>query len=220
MTTHTTAPLLLEDLEDAGRTSGLAAGDRDALRAVADWIRDVVMPNAELGRPGPVCPFTPVSLQRQVLWLAPEHLGDGGVPRLVELLENAKRRLIDLAPPHGGGSDHGVIVVVLTDVSADRAPALFDGALAQIAVPSFVEDGILFGPFYDGHQGTAIYNTRFHPFQSPVPFVFVRYGVVDDWKFFLASDDMLGHWSRRFGEAATLAVAAELRQLPWNAPEQ
>jgi hypothetical protein len=113
----------------------------------------------------------------------------------------------------------GVIVVVLTDVSPDQAPALFSGALEQVAVPSLVDDGILFGPFYDGHKGTAIYNEEFRPFQSPVPFLFVRHTVLDDWKFFLGSDDMLGHWARRFGESATRTLAAELRRLPWDAPK-
>jgi Domain of unknown function (DUF6875) len=49
---------LLEDLEDAGRTSELADSDLDALHAVGDWIKTyVVKPHKDLGRAGPVCPF-------------------------------------------------------------------------------------------------------------------------------------------------------------------
>jgi AAA ATPase domain len=33
------------------------------------------------------------------------------------------------------------------------------------------------------NEGTAIYNSSFRPFQSPVPFLFVRHGVTGDWKF-------------------------------------
>lgn len=220
MTTVTTNLLHPQDLEGSASGAALSADDLDALRTVRDWIQDfIVVPNDRLGRPGPVCPFTPVSIERQVLWLAAEHLGDGDVPRLVELLEGYKRKLLELAPADGDGGDVGVIVVVLTDVSPDQAPALFSGALEQIAVPSLVDDGILFGPFYDGHKGTAIYNEEFRPFQSPVPFLFVRHTVLDDWKFFLGSDDMLGHWARRFGESATRTLAAELRRLPWDAPK-
>lgn len=221
MTTVTTNLLHPQDLEASAGAGALSAGDFDALRTVRDWIQDfIVVPNDRLGRPGPVCPFTPVSIERQVLWLAAEHLGDGDVPRLVELLESYKRKLLELAPADGGGGDVGVIVVVLTDVSPDRAPALFSAALEQIAVPSLVEHGILFGPFYDGHTGTAIYDKEFRPFQSPVPFLFVRHTVLDDWKFFIGSDDMLGHWARRFGESAARTLATELRQLPWDAPKQ
>jgi spermidine synthase len=221
MTTVTTNLFHPQDLEASASAGGLSAGDLDALRSVRDWIQDfIVVPNDHLGRPGPVCPYTPVSIERQVLWLAAEHLGDGGVARLVELLEGYKRKLLELAPTVGAAGDVGVIIVVLPDVSPDQAPALFGGALEQLAVPSLAEDGVLFGPFYDGHEGTAIYNKGFRPFQSPVPFVFVRHTVLEDWMFLIGSDDMLGHWASRFGESATRTLGAKLRQLPWDAPKQ
>ena len=50
MPTQTTDLFLLEDLEDAGRTSELAESDLAALRAVADWIKTyVVKPHKDLG---------------------------------------------------------------------------------------------------------------------------------------------------------------------------
>ncbi len=220
MTTQPSDLFLLEDLEDNGRTSDLAERDRDALRAVAGWIKTfIVRPHDELGRPGPVCPFVPGSVERQTLWLAPEQIGDGGVPHVVELINGYKRRLLDegSGPTDGDGTNDNVIVVVLVDLPAERAEGVLDDVLQHIAVPSYVEDGIVFGPFYVGNQATAIYNKGFRPFQSPVPFLFVRHGVVSDWKFFLDEEDWLTHWARRFGESAVHALAAELRQLPWNA---
>ena len=221
MTTQMSDLFLLEDLEDDGRTSDLAERDRDALRAVADWIKTfVVRPHAELGRPGSVCPFVPRSLERQTLWLAPERIGDGGVPHVIELMNGYRRRLLERgAGPTDGDDDDtndNVIVVVLVDLPAERAEGVFGDVLQHIAVPSYVEDGIVFGPFYVGNQATAIYNKGFHPFQSPVPFLFVRHGVVSDWKFFLDKEDWLTHWARRYGESAVHALAGELRPLSWN----
>jgi len=220
MSTQTADLYLLEDLEDNGRISDLAARDRDALRAVAEWIKAfIVRPHDELGRPGSVCPFVPGSVERQTLWLGPEQIGDGGVPHVVELMNGYKRRLLERGggPTDGDGTNYNVIVVVLMDLSAERAGGVFDEVLEHIAVPSYVEDGIVFGPFYDGNQATAIYNRGFRPFQSPVPFLFVRHGVVSDWKFFLDKEDWLTLWARRFGEQGVNALAAELRRLPWNA---
>jgi uncharacterized protein DUF6875 len=220
MTTQMRDLFLLEDLEDDRRTSDLAERDRDALRAVAEWIKTfVVRPHDELGRPGSVCPFVPGSVERQTLWLAPEQIGDGGVPHVVELMNGYKRRLLErgAGPPDGDGTNYNVVVVVLTDLPAERAEGVLDDVLQHIAVPSYVEDGIVFGPFYVGNRATAIYNEGFRPFQSPVPFLFVRHGVVSDWKFFLDKEDWLTHWARRFGESAVHALAGELRQLPWNA---
>jgi Domain of unknown function (DUF6875) len=217
MPTQTADLFLLEDLEDVGRTSELAESDLDALRAVADWIKTfVVRPHEDLGRAGPVCPFVPGALERKTLWLAPEQIADRGVPHVVELLNGYKSLFLDAEHTDGDDANYKVIVVVFTDLSADRAQGVFDGVLEQLAVPSYAEDGIVFGPFYEGNEGTAIYNSSFRPFQSPVPFLFVRQGVISDWKFFLDKEDWLNLWARRFGESAVHALAEELRRLPWR----
>ena len=218
MTTHTTHPFLLEDLEDVSRTRELAASDLDALRAVADWIKTyVVKPHKDLGRAGPVCPFVPGALERKALWLAPEQIAGRDVPAVVELMKGYQRLFLDAQPTDGDDANYKVIVVVFTDLPADRAPGLFGDVLQQLSVPSYVEDGILFGPFYEGNKGTALYNSSFRPFQSPVPFLFVRHGVISDWKFFLDNEEWLNLWARRFGESAVHALAEELRRLPWRA---
>ncbi len=208
---------LLEDLEDVGKTSELAESDLDALHAVADWIKTfVVRPHKDLGRAGPVCPFVPEALERRTHWLAPEQIADRDVPAVVELISGYKRVFLDTQPTDGDDAKYKVIVVVFTDLSADRAQGVFDDVLQQLAVPSYAEDGIVFGPFYEGHEGTAIYNSSFRPFQSPVPFLFVRHGVISDWKFFLDNEDLFNLWARRFGESAVHALAEELRRLPWR----
>jgi hypothetical protein len=209
---------LLEDLDDASKTRQLAKSDLAALRTVADWIKSfVVRPHKDLGRAGAVCPFVPDALERKTLWLASEPIAGRSVPAVVELMNGYKKKLLDAQPKDGDGVNYKVIVVVFTDLSADRAPGLFDDVLKQLAVPSYEEDGILFGPFYEGNKGTAIYNSGFRPFQSPVPFLFVRHGVISDWKFFLDNEDWLNRWAHRYGESAVRALAEELRRLPWRA---
>jgi hypothetical protein len=60
------------------------------------------------------------------------------------------------------------------------------------------------------------YNSSFRPFQSPVPFLFVRHGVTSDWKFFLDDEEWLNLWAHRYGESGVQALAEELRRLPWR----
>jgi len=214
MPTQTTRLFLLEDLEDAGRTSGLSESDLDGLRAIADWIKTyVTQPHEELvGHAGPVCPFLPGSVERKTLWLTPERVGEANV---VELMRGYKRLLLE----QGDGDDvYDVIAVVFSDLPAERAQGVFGEVIEQLAVPSYAEDGVLFGPYYAGNEATALYNPGFRPFESPVPFMFVRHGVVGDWKFFLDDDEWLGLWVHRFGESATHALAEELRRLPWREP--
>jgi hypothetical protein len=208
---------LLDDLQDTVKTTTLTEADRDALQTVADWMRTyVIKPNPDLGRAGPVCPFVPVSLDRKTLWLAAEQLGDRDGPAVAELMDGYRRLLLDAAPTDGDAAAYPVIVVVFPQLSPDRAPALFDDVAQRLAVPAYAEYGIIYGPFYPGHQGTAIHNAEFRPFRSPVPFMFVRQTVVEDWEFFLNNDDYFDLWAHRFGQSATHALAQRLRRLPWR----
>jgi hypothetical protein len=217
MPAQPTSLFILEDLEDVGKTSELAESDLEALQGVADWIKTfVVKPHEDLGRAGPVCPFVPEALERKTLWLAPEQIAGRSLPDVVELVNGYKRLFLDTEPTDGDNTKYKVIVVVFADSSADRAQGVFDDVLEQLAVSSYAEDGIVFGPFYEGNEGTAIYNSSFRPFQSPVPFLFVRHGVISDWKFFLDKEDWLNLWARRYGESAVHALAEELRGLPWR----
>ena len=202
MATKTTDLFRLEELEDSGRTNELADSELTALKDVADWINTLVArPHADLGRPGPVCPFIPGALERKTLWLAPEQIADQSVPAVVELMSGYVRRFLEAEPTDGDEVQYKVIVVVFTDLPADRAQGVYDDVLGQLAVPSYADHGIVFGPFYKGNPGTALYNENFRPFQSPSPFLFVRQTVVGDWKFFLDNEDLFNLWERRFGLA-------------------
>jgi hypothetical protein len=155
-------------------------------------------------------------LERKVLWLAPEQIAGPDEPDVVELVSGYKRLFLETPPTSGDDADYKVIVVVFTDLRADRAQGVFDDVLQHLAVPSYADDGILFGPYYEGNEGTALYNSRFRPFQSPVPFLFVRQGVISDWKFFLDNEEWLNLWARRYGESAVQALAEELRRTNWR----
>ena len=213
----TTNLFLLEDLEDVSGAGRLAERDLEALRAVADWIKTYVLkPHKDLGRAGTVCPFLPRSFERKVLWLAPEQIADRSAPDVVELVNRYKKLLLETGPTGGDDDEYKVIVVVFTDLAADRAQGVFDDVLQHLAVPSYADDGILFGPYYEGNATTAIYNPNFRPFESPVPFLFVRHGVISDWKFFLDDADWLDLWARRYGESGAQALAKELRRTNWR----
>jgi hypothetical protein len=208
---------LLDDLENVRRTSDLAQGDLDALRAVADRIKSfIVRPHKDLGRAGPVCPFVPESLERRTLWLAPEHVGGGVVPDVVDLVRRYQKVFLN-ALPIDGDAIYKSIVVVFTDLSPDRAKEFFHDFLQDLAVPSYEDDGFVMGGFYDGNEGTAIYNSSFRPFASPVPFLLIRQAVISDWQFFLDDEAWLKLWVQRYGGSGAQALAMELRRLPWRA---
>lgn len=209
---------LVEDLENADRTRRLAQSDVTALRAVADWTKSfVIRPHKDLGRPGPVCPFTPVSIEHKALWMAPERSAGRSKREVIELIKAYQKLLLSNPPAEGEGAKNKSIVVVFTDLPAAKAKDFIGGALEPIAVRSYVDDGLVMGPFFEGNDGTAIYNPSFRPFTSPVPFLLMRRAVVSDWKFFLNNETWFDLWAKRYGESGTRALADEMRQLPWNA---
>ena len=208
MTTQTPQLLRPEEIEDT---------DRHAIESVSRWVTDfVACPHRDLGREGPVCPFIPGSLERRTLWFAPERVAHLDLAGVVEVMARYKRLLLEKAPAGDDDAIYATIIVVFPDLPAERAGALFTDVLSELAAASYEEDGVLFGPFYEGNEGTALHNPSFRPFQSPVPFLFVRHTVLDDWKFFLDDDAALDRWARHFGAAGTAALAEELRHLPWQ----
>ena len=218
MPAQATKLFLLDDLEDAGRTKDLPKGDLDALRAVAGRIQSfMTKPHEDLGRDGPVCPFVPVSLERRTLWLAPERIGGRGVREVVDLVGSYQELFLSARPTQGDDAIYKAIVVVFTDLPADRAGEFFKNLLQDLAVPSYASDGFVMGGFHEGNEGTAIYNRAFRPFTSPVPFLLIRQAVVSDWKFFLENEAFFKLWAQRYGASGAEELAHELRRLPWQA---
>jgi hypothetical protein len=204
------------DLKDSSKVGELAESDLNALRAVADWTKTFVAePHRDLGRAGPVCPFVPVAWEHKTLWLAAERSASRSVRDVIQLLDAYKRLLLAAQPIDGEDANYKTIVVVFPDLPAAQAKDYFAGVLQQIGVPSYVDDGLVMGPFYEGNDGTALYNPNFHPFTSPVPLLLLRPAVISDWKFFLSNEVWFRLWARRYGESAVEALADELRRLPW-----
>jgi hypothetical protein len=217
MPATTTNLFLLQDLEDSSRTGQLAQSDLQTLQTVADWITTfVARPNKDLGRAGPVCPFVPGALDQKTLWLAPEPIANRSVLDVVQLVNGYKRLLVRAHPLEGDDATSKAIVVVFTDVSADRAKVAMDDVLQQLAESAYMEEGVVLGAFHDRNEATAIYNSGFRPFTPPVPFLLIRPTVISDWKFFVDNEDWLNKWARRFGASAVQALAEELRRTNWR----
>ena len=208
---------LPEELEDESRARMLANSDLTALRAVADWINTfVARPHKDLGRSGPVCPFVPAAYERRILWLVAEPIAGRSTLDVVQFINGYKKLFLDAQLAHGEDANYKSIVIVFNDLSAEQAKDFFDDVLQHVGVPSYAEDGLVLGAFYERSVGSAIYNPNFRPFTPPVPFLLIRHAIISDWKFFLGNEDWLKLWASRYGESAVLTLAEELRRLPWR----
>ena len=136
------------------------------------------------------------------------------MPAVVELINGYKRLFLDTQPTDGDDVDYKVIVVVFTDLSADRAQGVFDDVLEKIAGPSYAEEGNT-GRSTKTMTGLRSTTQASEHLDRPCRSV-VRYAVITDWKFFLDDEDWLNRWAHRYGDSGAQALAEELRPLPWR----
>src|SRR4029450_1332306 len=147
-------------------------------------------PHKDLGRTGPVCPFVPGSLERRALWLAPERIAHRSVGDLVQLVNDYKTLLLRAQPSGADDAIYKAILVVFTDVSADRAnDDLNDVHMQDLSQPAAADDGVVLGQFHERNEGSAVRNPNFQPFRAPVPFLLMRLAVTGDLGFFLGDED-------------------------------
>lgn len=164
-----------------------------------------------------MCPFLPPAWEHETLWLAPERIADRSVSEVVQLVSDYRRLLLRAQVAEGDDASNKAIVIVFTDRSAERVnDYMNDVRILDLKRLSYAEDGVVLGEFHARNEASAIYNPRFQPFKSPVPFLLMRPAVISDWKFFLNNEDWLGILARRFGESAVRKLAEKLRRTDWR----
>jgi hypothetical protein len=117
---------LFLNLEDVGGTSEHAESDLDGLGQTF-----VVRPHEDLGRGGPV--FVPGALKCKNVWLAPEQIADR-VCHILSSYYGDKSLFLDAEASDGDDANYKMIVVVFTDLPADRAQGVFDDVLQHFAI--------------------------------------------------------------------------------------
>jgi hypothetical protein len=148
----------------------IPAADLPALTTIARWSRDFLcQSHTELGRQGPVCPYTTPSLNRGLFRLS-VHRDDEDLPRYLEHLRDAHRQESETLSERE--SELLTYLVVLPDhdpvdsARLDRAQSL--------AKPSFLELGMMIGQFHPACPEPGLWNADFRPLQSPVPLIAIR----------------------------------------------
>ncbi|CRK62118.1 hypothetical protein [Alloactinosynnema sp. L-07] len=180
-------------------------GDQPALSSVLRWSQDyLVSPHADLGRTGPVCPYTQPSLRKNLFHLALPTTDDlaGAVAalrswhtRLSADLDDADRELLTL-------------LLVLPDMDHTDSTEL--DLLQRKAKDEFVADGLMIGQFHPTCPEPGLWNPDFRPLRSPVPLLAVRQMLVFDLLFLIDDLDHADSYLRRFAPAIPARVRDQL----------
>lgn len=147
-------------------------------------------PHPAVGRPGPVCPFVPMSLKRDIIYLTMVHtqaLQESATPAelrqaLVRLLVSFIPRFEGLHPSTGKLRQYKAAVLVFPDVAVREAHEVIDLAQEE-AKPQFVAKGLMCGEFHAANNATGLRNPNFYPLRTPYPCLAIRHMVPGDFVF-------------------------------------
>jgi hypothetical protein len=177
--------------------SGPASPEYADLRQIATWAVDFLnAPNEQLGRRGPVCPYTRLSMDRNAFLLA--HAGGEHDTQSIEsTIDQYRRWFLDLLKQPGGAREHLLtILVVLPDF--DRTdPGPLDALQARLK-DAFVREGLMVGQFHPRCEQGGLWNEDFRPLRAPIPLLAFRRMVSSDLPFLLDSASHLSAYLNRF----------------------
>lgn len=164
------------------------------LREILAWAgRYLVSSHPELGRSGPVCPYTQPSLHKGLFHLA-ALTGETDVRDAIESLRSWYERLSTRIAPED--RELLTILLVLPQLDYHDATALDD--LQREAKDGFVADGLMIGQFHPVCDQPGLWNDEFKALRAPVPLLAIRKLVVFDLPFLVDNTAHAESYLRRF----------------------
>lgn len=152
------------------------------LPTIVSWVREfLAQPHPELGRTGPVCPFTPLALGLDTIWLTEVADPDPDPERMAELIAHYRGLFLEIEPRSGAAAVNKSILIVFPNLGVDGA-SVVDRIQAENK-GGFVELGLMLGEFHAHNSSPGLRNPDFFPLRSPVPMLAIRHMVESDLPF-------------------------------------
>ena len=187
---------------DSEATQGLSPDELNSFKTIVDWTRAFLCrPHSELGREGPVCPFTLPSLNQHHYWLTTFPGAEVDQERAGDVIERLRDWFFELEPKAGSQVILKTILVIFPELSHENARLQIE-VLHKRLKPDFVRRGVMLGQFYQGCPETGLWNDHFYPLESPLPLLVIRNMVPSDFPFLhgrRGNGDMLIAYLNRFG---------------------
>lgn len=158
------------------------------------WARRyLVSSHPELGRNGPVCPYTQPSLNKGLFHLAATS-GDTDVGAAVESLRSWHERLSRRMP----AADRELLTILLVLPHLDFHDSTGLDELQREAKDRFVADGLMIGQFHPACNAPGLWNHDFKALRAPVPLLAIRKLVVFDLPFLMDNTAHAESYLRQF----------------------
>ncbi|MFB7183448.1 DUF6875 domain-containing protein [Streptomyces sp. NPDC056257] len=177
------------------------------LLQVLMWSRDfLVSSHPELGRTGPVCPYTQPSLRKDLFHLA---LPSAGCEDLAMAVDSLRTRHAALSEPLSP-EDRELLTILLVLPGFDPTDSVELDELQRKAKDEFVAEGLMIGQFHPVCEEPGLYNESFRPLRAPLPLLAVRKLLVFDLPFLVSDDSHMDHYLQRFAPALPARIRDQL----------
>ncbi len=177
--------------------SEMAPPELADLRQIAAWAVDFLnAPNEQLGRRGPVCPYTRLSMDNNRFLLARAG-GERDVQSIESTIDQYRRWFMELLDQTEGERGRLLaILVILPDFDREDPGPLdaLQGRLKDV----FVREGLMVGQFHPHCEQDGLWNEGFRPLRAPIPLLAIRRMVSSDLPFLLDSAGHLSAYLNRF----------------------
>lgn len=157
------------------------------LRRVSEWIREfLARPHPQLGRSGSVCPFVPIALGMDTIWMAEVAEATPTFEGISDIITGYRNLFIETEPKSGPEAMNKAFLVVFSALTANGAEAasLVDKVQAHLK-KYFVEMGLMLGEFHSVNETPGLRNPQFRPLRSPIPMLAIRHMVESDLPFLI-----------------------------------
>jgi hypothetical protein len=170
------------------------------IRQVVKWAREYLsQPHPALGRKGPVCPFVPKSMEKNLFFLTVCPELNPGKDQVRQTVLTFRDVFTSLQPTNFPEAQFKTILILFPYIPRDRVTALIDETQAELSF-EFTPRGLMVGEFHDGPPNKpGLWNPDFRPLDCPVPMLVIRHMVDTDILFLQREKDLVVNYLERFG---------------------
>ncbi|WP_433610030.1 DUF6875 domain-containing protein [Prescottella agglutinans] len=201
----------LEKLFGTGTGTGTGAGaEHRCSEVLRRWVCDyLTRPHADLGRSGPVCPFTHPSISRGLFWVGFIDGRDVGRQQMTEAVDEVFGAFPELPPVDGDDALLKAVLLVFPDVSDY---SLIEEAQRE-GKSKFVREGLMLGQFYPGCTTPGLRNTAFPALDAPLPILAVRNMVGSDFPFLAQESEWVDAYLKKFANRIPGPVRSSITEM-------
>ncbi|MGW5380014.1 DUF6875 domain-containing protein [Nocardia sp. NPDC003999] len=185
--------------------TGLA--DHPRFPELRRWTREYLChSHPDLGRPGPVCPYTSHAITHRYLWAAYFDGHDIDIGRITAIADDLYDLFPALPPQEAPESLFKAVLAVFPDLT--DYPSI--DAVQRQQKTKFVDKGLMIGQFYPGCTYPGLHNPAFPALDAPLPILAVRHMAPTDYPFLVARHEWIDTYLKLFAPTIPGFVATAM----------